>query len=125
MNSGQQTIFDQDLGRNHRRSDPITAKAAASEIAPKLGKLRKKVLGYVCRYPYMTALELGAKWANGDPYKLMQVTRTFGRRLPELVALGLAGEMIGSPCNFSGHVTKRYYPTPLGVAENGDSGHVE
>jgi len=102
----------------YRVTDPETSKEAADDISDEeLSDRREEALEYVTRYPKSTTLELGSLWAANDRYKLMQCTRTFGKRVSELLNMGYiidCGDR--SPCQYSGRDTIRYVLTPKGHA---------
>jgi len=121
----QPTLFDTEPRPGKklaRKRGPETSKLAADAIAPRLAIRQARALTLVKAYPNSTQAELAKhdlreRIENLDENALVYDSRTVGRRLPDLQALGLVVRGgPGLPCSVTGRLAARWRVSALGAA---------
>ena len=106
----QATLFDRGWSQTEeakplaRRDDPETSKAAALDVAPKVGKLQQIVADIICKHGPMTAAEAGKQ-----AHLLHGVNAESARkRCHECVAKNLISEGPPRQCSVTGKSATTY-----------------
>lgn len=87
-----------------RRSDPATSKAAAAQIAPRIGARALAVLALIKRWPGCTGAELAARDGQPSNHEVM-------RRVSILIRAGLIEVTCERACTVSGRLARAYRVT--------------